>query len=756
LKRVIIALLAIIVWAPTISLARAWEIERPGAFYPLQERTESLYTNGQASVGLGVSIGPYILGLPEYNGSDFVDLNITMTANSRIGITYNYIWQTYNYWWISENDLWCNSSNPGAGDDAVVPVDIPQNPQNLGYFSFRFYGGYGSAEYKKVYISTNGFVGFQSDTTPAPNPVASGFPNQALPNDLIAAVWTDLNIDASASIITGLYIEYGRQYFVIIWNNALHKASGQRLTFEIILQDAPQYYPADTRYSQSQIWISYKSVNSINTNFAMGIEDQQGAKGNGGLYSGSSLSNANGETCWFYQSSNSLFLKRLTMNIQDTNSKTKINVVDRIGSVETLRGYNVKINYSLPPPQPDGTEMFLRAVAGGATLLIATSGVGGVIAAGGFIVDTVLVGLDAADYLAYRQYSSPEKVISGSLTTSASVSSPTFDYVVDSSLSTVVHWIFDDTNPSKYSDHSLTITASLEYYEYTSSGGVIDKPAITTSVNLKIAPDHNNTPSTAYPIGTGMYYRFYLGGYDDKDYYIFHVDKGNLIQITANAASMSNTAYMPYFYVYLYNSSVSRKAWTGPDYYNSLSFTADSSGDWFILADLKAGEGFYILSVTVTSGSGSSSGGGGGGGCVAKGTKITMADGSFKLVEKVKPGDQVLGFDPSTRAFAVQNVLNATSTQVQQIENINNGALRLTPTDQPIYVKNSTYTGWIKNPNEIQIGWQIFDAKNTKWVTVTSISTETGNTWVYDFTTDQYQTYLANSFLLMDKGNYPK
>jgi len=128
-----------------------------------------------------------------------------------------------------------------------------------------------------------------------------------------------------------------------------------------------------------------------------------------------------------------------------------------------------------------------------------------------------------------------------------------------------------------------------------------------------------------------------------------------------------------------------------------------------------------------------------------------MADGSAKPVEKIKVGDQVLGFDPSTGSYAAENVLAVTKTKVKLIETLNDGALRLTPTDQPIYIRNSTYEGWVLDPAIIQAGWQIFNAETHTWVAVTQINYEEEKTWVYDFTTDGYQTYLANSYLLMDK-----
>jgi len=585
MKKIIVPLLLTILLLLMITSAWAWEIERPGGDIPIRERTESAYTNGEASVGLGVVVNNYYEQHPDYN-TDYVHLNISMTANSRKGITYNFGQESL--WWVSEDELWYRSDRVGAGDDVVIPIDTSQYED----FIFRFYGGFLSAEYQKVYVSTNGFIGFHSSTQPSPTP--SNIPSSAEPNAIIAGVWTDLNIDSSASIITGLWLSMGRWYFVIIWNSALHKASEQRLTFQIILENAPGYYPADTRYSQSRIWISYKSVSSINTDFARGIEDQQGCKGLGDLSSGSSLGYLNEKTMRFYQYSNSFFLNRLTINLKDTNTQTRINIKDEV-LPEQIRGYNVRLK-STPPPQPDENYMFVTALAGTATLLISASSPPGWMAAAGIMVDTVLVGLDWAEWLAYRQSSSLESVeLLGDMTQNATIKTPTYDYVVDATLSIVAHWVLDTPNDGPA--HSLTITADLEYYEYSIlDGSIIDKPPLTTLVNLEIGPDDNDSFGEARLLSFGIYTRLYIGVYDVSDYYMIKLKKGDKIEVYGEATS---SPVKPDFYLFLYDPGKGDpRVSSDHGYYPSLSYTADSAGYWFIEARIHENHGFYSLKVT--------------------------------------------------------------------------------------------------------------------------------------------------------------
>jgi len=138
-------------------------------------------------------------------------------------------------------------------------------------------------------------------------------------------------------------------------------------------------------------------------------------------------------------------------------------------------------------------------------------------------------------------------------------------------------------------------------------------------------------------------------------------------------------------------------------------------------------------------------------GCVAEGTLVTMADGTSMPVEEIQPGNQVLGYDVATQSYVTETVQTVTSAKSPAILNINDGALRVTPEDQPIYVKNATGVGWVTNPLELRIGWQILEVKNGSWVTIASLEFDHHKTKVYDFQTDGPMTYLANGYLVLDK-----
>jgi hypothetical protein len=720
---------------PMVPTVLAWESERPSNHVSISQRTENAATDGKASVGLGVNVVGYRENWgdwPSDGDDDIVDLRISTTANTR---------RIVSYWVSTDTYSW--------HDNLPYSISLGDNEGSWVWMrgiKARFYGGPRSGEYTQVWVSRNGFIGFDPNSAPTDAYYSRSIPNTAGPNTFVAPFWRDLKPGGSITYGTvwhwpgfGPYIEC----FAISWNNVPDR-SGQLQTFQVIIENAPT---RDKKIFQSRIWFQYKSV-TLNDQTTVGIEDQQGAKGTSYTYQ--SLSN--GMTLLFDQSSDSALVGNLKIILSENDAYASTEI-DRTAS--SIRGYNVILDQNLP----DDQEQYYIALDGAQTLLftaldLATAS--SYVTGAGFIIDAFLITVDWARYMA-RQQAIARLLEIDSVHAKAQGTEDTdgifVSEAVDSSFDTLAYWLLNDANNQ---DHTLTVSADLTYVEYNAYGTVVATTTISTSTDLRFTHDDNDNPSVAGFVQPNVNYRFFIGNNDRRDYYkIGPVLRGWIIQVTAEAVSEPGTYVRAEFSLHLYDPSVTQKTWTEDGYSETVSYTADSDGIWFVEVRWSANYGFYNLMPTIYIPPPPPPGGGGGGGCVVKGTLVTMADGTSRPVENIKLGDEVLGFDPSAGAFMVEHVLNVTSTQVRLIENINNGALRLTPTNQPIYIRNSTYTGWIKNPSEMRIGWQILDVMGDNWVTVTSIFYETRKTFVYDFITDGYRTYLANSYLLMDKG-YPK
>ena len=580
-KTLVIAALVILLLQSS-SLVWAWEIERPHRSVNIKDRVDNSSTNGEASVGIGVAVNNYVEDFSDYGGDDFVTMNVSMTANSRRGITYNYYSLGGLLWW----DVYDLAGI--SGDDEGSWVDIPQDPYT---FEFRFYGGWASAEYKRVWVCTNGFISFDRSNSTSPYP--SSLPSSSEPNALIAALWADLIVDAAANITTGIVTYLSNFYFVISWNNVLHKASGERLTFQIIL-DAAKYPSYDPANVQSQIWISYKILGPISGFYTIGIEDHEGNKGAGPGRVNWDLTNLEGETLEFYQSSSSFFLKGLTIKLEEDDPDARV-YIRRAEPTEFIRGINVK-RKSGETPEPDYAYTFLKAFAGTAILLLeAKSGILLFKIAGG-----ALIGLDWVDMLAYwmedkvdpidlrDSFDGPNPPLSHGGYINATTQ---YDYGVDSVLGIVIHWIFGDSNTLT---HSLKITAELEYFEYTSTGEVIDKPPITTSVYLEVAPDDNDNPNAADPISVGNYTLLYLDyDYDPVDYYKINMPDDHAIRLEMEPPSYAN------YNLYLYDPDLILKASSekGTGETETIYYECRYAGDWYINVSAVSAFGFYNLSI---------------------------------------------------------------------------------------------------------------------------------------------------------------
>lgn len=141
---------------------------------------------------------------------------------------------------------------------------------------------------------------------------------------------------------------------------------------------------------------------------------------------------------------------------------------------------------------------------------------------------------------------------------------------------------------------------------------------------------------------------------------------------------------------------------------------------------------------------------GGGGGCVAKGTKILLADGKHtKKVQNLKIGDRVLGYDINSGETVPVEVTNVTKSIVPALLSINEGLLKTTVVNQPIYMRNETYTGWIIDPIDLKVCEEIFYVPTQKWIKIGCLETEVGKSFeVYDVKTDPLNVFVGNGILL--------
>ncbi len=139
---------------------------------------------------------------------------------------------------------------------------------------------------------------------------------------------------------------------------------------------------------------------------------------------------------------------------------------------------------------------------------------------------------------------------------------------------------------------------------------------------------------------------------------------------------------------------------------------------------------------------------GGGGGCIASGTPILLPNGRNTVpIDKLHEGDQVMGYNLTTGKLVPVTVVSNTYSYVPQAMDINNGTLVVTTTDQPLYARNATWQGWLRNPEELRAGWQLFNPVTDRWINVTSVEMKDGNFKVYDLSVSPVNDFIADGIL---------
>jgi hypothetical protein len=151
--------------------------------------------------------------------------------------------------------------------------------------------------------------------------------------------------------------------------------------------------------------------------------------------------------------------------------------------------------------------------------------------------------------------------------------------------------------------------------------------------------------------------------------------------------------------------------------------------------------------------------------CFPTGTKITMADGSYKNIEDIRPGHCVLSYNIETGRFTTWRV-KLLGDPVHPVYEINNGLLSFTK-DHPVYIKKPDGTrGWgaadiyaaekyTRLNNDIltiEVGDQVYTADG-EWIEITSIEFKPEPIQTYNIMSFcGTKTYFANDVLVFEEN----
>jgi hypothetical protein len=137
--------------------------------------------------------------------------------------------------------------------------------------------------------------------------------------------------------------------------------------------------------------------------------------------------------------------------------------------------------------------------------------------------------------------------------------------------------------------------------------------------------------------------------------------------------------------------------------------------------------------------------------CFLAGTKITMADGSYKNIEEIRAGDLVESYDFGNNKIVTSNVIDVThhdrTDDMANVYVVINGDLQVTP-NHPILVNGK----WMK-AGTIKTGDTLVKIDKTKTLPLMIQSTQAiyKNVPTYNIIVENQHCYLANNILVSDK-----
>jgi hypothetical protein len=458
-------------------------------------------------------------------------------------------------------------------------------------YSILFFGGHLSAQYRYVWVCSNGFVSFEDNSTSA---LPQHMPDHGKPNAIIAALWTDLIVDGSSSITYGK----ANTYFVISWNNVLQKKTNKRQTFQIIIEES-------SGSRQCDIYISWKSINA--SGFSYGIENQEGSKGNGEYSAG--YASEQRITHRFYQNSNYAVVKRLTINFDENDDYATLFLFN---DPYFIRGYN--LHHTIPESEEDPLLSFLLALSGPAALLATKSGIIAFVVIG-TVARYVLIPWTVVDLLikfarlftshvevldmrdSYPHHGDPPKP---PLPQGAYITVIPEDDAVDAALGIAnVLWRFQDDNNH---DHALKITAKLNYAVYDKdTGALICEDNVKTSVDLSVVRDAGNDRAHARYVTPSVYLAYVDDPYDKDDYYNVTVPAKKWVEALMTPLGPADLVN---FDLYLYNPNgvlvfSSNKSGNQIEY---VCYYAGSTGIYSIRVNAPpgGGRGLYTLDIRIS------------------------------------------------------------------------------------------------------------------------------------------------------------
>jgi hypothetical protein len=153
--------------------------------------------------------------------------------------------------------------------------------------------------------------------------------------------------------------------------------------------------------------------------------------------------------------------------------------------------------------------------------------------------------------------------------------------------------------------------------------------------------------------------------------------------------------------------------------------------------------------------------------CFPAGTKITMADGSYKNIENIKPGELILSYNIYSDQYSKWPVF-VTSQPIHPVYEINDGLLSLTKEHPLLMKKMDGTTGWgaiIPDRSVVRFGGkgltlqqgdQIFTS-DKKWIEVTKITYKSEPVQTYNIVSFWgKQNFFANDILVFEEhGSIP-